>query len=444
MLGSVAWHSLAQPQPSLRRCQASASGRESQENFIIDSRPLHSHPRQSQILVETYIRVKMRASWKKAKRRRKNRRQTHRKASGSAPRASLYEPLPSQSSVRLITLHPGDFKDPIRCTLEVFDFPSAPAYEAISYVWGDPRPRRRIRCNGRRFLVADNLGDAIRNVRRKDEARVIWVDALCVNQLNLGERSHQVLLMREIYTKSKRTLICLDIEPSIDSGNVDWQMAYMAILLVAEWSEMNNWNLNKILDPWYKRSEFPPLKEEDKALLNRLFSCKWFRRVWVIQEVLVSAKAIFIVNGMEWNWHSVGLAACRLSVSMGEIREFSDDSKRGICQASIMWIRTRRRDNIVPNLLDSMKHFSLALATDPRDLIYSLLGISKEQSLLEQKMRTGSGFIPLPNYEDSVRDVFTDWCRYFIESSGSLDLFASTLLVGIGSPDDHSSFIPLT
>ncbi|PMD39548.1 hypothetical protein L207DRAFT_460231 [Hyaloscypha variabilis F] len=387
----------------------------------------------------------MRASWKRAKRRRKNRRQTHRKASGSAPRASLYEPLPSQSSIRLITLHPGDVQDPIRCTLEVFDLPSAPAYEAISYIWGDPRPRRRIRCNGRRFLVADNLGDAIRNVRRKDEDRVIWVDALCVNQSNLGERSHQVLLMRDIYTQSKRTLICLDIKPSTGSGKVYWQMVYKAILLVAEWSVSNNWNLNQMFDPRYKKSEFPPQKKEYKALLNRLFSCKWFQRVWVIQEVVVSAEAVFIVNGMEWDWHSVGLAACRLVPFVAEISEFfSGDSIRGVHQAGQMWMWTRhRRDNIIPDLLDSVKIFSLALATDSRDLIYSLLGISKEQSLLEEQIRTGSsGFIPLPNYEDAVRDVFTDWCRYFIESSGSLDLFASTLLAGIGSPDDHSSFIP--
>jgi hypothetical protein len=375
------WHSLAQPQPSLPCCQVNASGRETAGivSLLIFAH-FHSHPPQSQILVQTYIGVKMRASWKRAKHRRKNHRQTHRNASDSAPRASLYEPLPSESSIRLITLHPGDFKDPIRCTLEVFDLPSAPAYEAISYVWGDPRQRRRIRCNGRRFLVADNLGDAIRNVRRKDEARVVWIDALCINQSSLGERSHQVLLMRDIYTNSKMTLICLDIKSSINSGNVDWQMAYIAILLVAGWCDINDWNLNEVFDPWYKQSEFPPLKKKCKAILNRLFSCKWFQRLWVIQEVVLSAEAVFIVDSMEWDWHWVGVAACRLSASVKEIREFTDDSQRGVYQAGQMWIwtRWRRKDNIIPTLLDSMEIFKLALATDPRDLIYGLLGISKE------------------------------------------------------------------
>ncbi|KAE9380809.1 HET-domain-containing protein, partial [Stipitochalara longipes BDJ] len=151
----------------------------------------------------------MRAKWKKAKRRHHKSRRAHHKALASVPTNSLYEPLPSKSSIRLITLHPGDFNDSIRCTLEVFELASVPSYEAISYVWGDPTPRNRIRCNGRRYLIGDNLNDTIRRVRSKDEPRVIWVDALCIDQVNLGERSHQVLLMRDVYSRTRRTLICL-------------------------------------------------------------------------------------------------------------------------------------------------------------------------------------------------------------------------------------------
>ncbi|PMD31123.1 HET-domain-containing protein, partial [Hyaloscypha variabilis F] len=145
---------------------------------------------------------------KRSKRRRRPTR-SHRPTSVPVIEDSLYESLPSQSSIRLITLHPSDFKDPIRCTLEVFELASVPPYEAISYVWGDATPRNRLRCNGRRYLVSDNLYDAIRNVRFKDEPRIIWVDALCIDQANLGERSHQVLLMRDIYSRAQRTLICL-------------------------------------------------------------------------------------------------------------------------------------------------------------------------------------------------------------------------------------------
>lgn len=385
----------------------------------------------------------MRPRWKRGRHRHRKRRHDHRNASASVPTAALYEPLPSQSSIRLITLHPGDFNDPIRCTLEVFELASIPPYEAISYVWGDPTPRNRIRCNGRPYLIGNNVNDVIRNVRLKDEIRVIWIDALCINQANLGERSHQVLLMRDIYSKAKRTLICLDIKPSVNTRDVCWtNIAYQAILIIAKWSKRNSFP-PELSGSKHGIEKFAPLELKHWVALRRLFSCAWFHRVWVIQEVVLSPDSIFIVDRQEWRWYPLAVACIRIvenSKAMDEIDSIA--AAIGITHVFQLWfLMTRGEKKVVP-LFFLKWIFKYALATDPRDLMYALLGISKELPLVEQQIRNGlSGPVPLPNYEDSFRDVFIDWTRYFIESSRGLEIFSMTLVKGEGSPDSVEFYL---
>jgi hypothetical protein len=87
--------------------------------------------------------------------------------------------------------------------------------------------------------------------------------------------------------------------------------------------------------------------------------------------------------------------------------------------------------------------FYLAQATDPRDLIYGLLGSSQEQSLLEQQGRTGTkSNLPIPNYEHPLREVYTDWSRYLIESSGELELLSRTIVIDNIQEDNSSTSAP--
>jgi hypothetical protein len=87
--------------------------------------------------------------------------------------------------------------------------------------------------------------------------------------------------------------------------------------------------------------------------------------------------------------------------------------------------------------------FYLAQATDHRDLIYGLLGISQEQSLLEQQVKTGiKSNLPIPNYEHSLREVYIDWSRYLIESSGKLELLSRTIVIDNIQEDNSSTSAP--
>lgn len=86
-------------------------------------------------------------------------------------------------------------------------------YEALSYVWGSPSGSEEISCNGQLLLVTPNCESALRHLRLKDRDRMLWIDSISIDQENTVEarleRSAQVALMGEIYSKASRTLCWL-------------------------------------------------------------------------------------------------------------------------------------------------------------------------------------------------------------------------------------------
>jgi hypothetical protein len=131
--------------------------------------------------------------------------------------AAVYQPLQNPRSIRLLILLPGKFGDTIQCCLFPFELSKAIPYEALSYCWGVSEPSVSIVCNGQPFEVRPNLGAALQRLRRSNVgvspmiwlARALWIDAVCINQVDLGERTEQVSFMADIYTQARKTLIWL-------------------------------------------------------------------------------------------------------------------------------------------------------------------------------------------------------------------------------------------
>ena len=82
-------------------------------------------------------------------------------------------------------------------------------YEALSYVWGDPNVTRPISCGSTQLNVTVNLFAALLAVRSCSYPRLLWVDAICIDQKNIKERDQQVRIMGDIYSQAKQVLIWL-------------------------------------------------------------------------------------------------------------------------------------------------------------------------------------------------------------------------------------------
>jgi hypothetical protein len=192
----------------------------------------------------------------------------------------------------------------------------APSYEALSYCWGEPTDIESIYCNGREKSVGRNLETALRHLRRTDETRILWADAICINQENLPEKSYQVSIMSLIYRDAKRVVVWLG--EATDTTE-------QAISLLNKLSDASE-RFSDFLQPstrsrmaWY----WPELKEflgipvdwiehfkpGPIMALNELMKRRWFGRAWIVQEV-TSAKDIDILCGehqIQWRKLYYGL-----------------------------------------------------------------------------------------------------------------------------------------
>lgn len=119
---------------------------------------------------------------------------------------------PTVRSVRLLRIldYDGIDQDSLaRCEMRCFQLDSAPEYAALSYHWGEEYGLwgeqhlggQHVSLNGHRLFVRYNLYQFFQRERkRKSWTRGwIWIDALCIDQENVGERNHQVGIMRDIY-----------------------------------------------------------------------------------------------------------------------------------------------------------------------------------------------------------------------------------------------------
>ncbi|KAK0732246.1 heterokaryon incompatibility protein-domain-containing protein, partial [Lasiosphaeris hirsuta] len=114
--------------------------------------------------------------------------------------------------IRLLKLAPGPASSPIECTVQIHSIDNPPDFEALSYVWGSSADPVIIVCDSKRLTVTQNLHAALLQLRQFDtfrDGRLLWIDAICINQGDETEKTAQVRLMREIYSRAHNTTIWL-------------------------------------------------------------------------------------------------------------------------------------------------------------------------------------------------------------------------------------------
>ena len=123
--------------------------------------------------------------------------------------------LSSPQSFRLLQLLPSpNPSTTLECTLletalEKPLIPGSGDYEAISYVWGSSQDRVDINCDGEMISATRNCDEVLRSLRGARTSRLLWIDAICINQNNMAERNQQVKIMGLIYRCAVRVLVWL-------------------------------------------------------------------------------------------------------------------------------------------------------------------------------------------------------------------------------------------
>ncbi|KAK4204968.1 heterokaryon incompatibility protein-domain-containing protein, partial [Triangularia verruculosa] len=243
------------------------------------------------------------------------------------------------------------------------------SYEAISYVWGSPERQCQVLLNGTSFGVTKSLHEALRCLQLKDEDRVIWVDAICIDQSNEIERGHQVRHMSDVYKEAARVIywlgppslltdICLD---GLELLQEETRQVATRSWTKEQW--MTAWKSLKANDPR------PP--EFERQGLQELLDRSWFRRVWILQEVANSQAAIVSSGKRSVSARVFGLAPFLMDVMpRSHCQGILDMMPSSFRQSS--WFSESR------DLYTLLENFGGSESSEERDLVYALLGVSSD------------------------------------------------------------------
>jgi hypothetical protein len=321
--------------------------------------------------------------------------------------AALYEPLDSKRrEIRIAKLNPGDFSDDIHCTLFKVSLDDNPQYEALSYVWGDPGVTRQISLNGSPYQVTESLEIALRHLRLPSEERILWIDAICINQRDVPERNVQVRHMGSVYETASKVIAWLG-EESEDSN-----LAFDAFEALPKGEELH-WDPEK-----NQHFEDQFLQREYISAMKQILRRPWWHRLWTAQESIlgpileftcghrcISAKPLFALAN-SWFEH-------RRSCCSGYLRKNFDLNGFSNSMLFIDDLRSDRRKKSEHELLYLLRRHRSRECADPRDKIYGLLGLCPDRE---------KSFI-IPDYSAPISQVYEDVTLNIIEKHGSLDIF---------------------
>jgi hypothetical protein len=255
---------------------------------------------------------------------------------------------------------------------------------------GDEKPAR----------ISAGLRDALDRIRDTEKSRILWADALCINQQDDKERASQVRLMGLIYWKAQRVHIWLGpgkYEHGCRALNTASAVDLIKKLDVSHDPKSPSKSISSI-SKWLKcglgnRSE--TLHHQQWNDLSSMFERPWFKRVWVVQELGLSKEAIFYYGKSSFtrdeldcfltHFHTRGHKNIpRYSLNLQSLRVAENYylTTRAGCR-----LEFGSDPNLAESFLDVLERARGLQCTDPRDGIYAFLGhpAALKQSLLDDK-----------------------------------------------------------
>jgi len=302
-------------------------------------------------------------------------------------------------------------------------------YDALSYTWGGQEKTLQIDLEddngdgggdggdddvGYFLPVTPNLFAALSAFRAPREERVIWADSICINQDDTAEKNLQVAMMHDIYSQASSVVVWLGEDTDSDVATV------------------RNLVLPFRRRYWETGYEFEPslvseFSTESLARFCRLLNRPWWRRVWIIQEVVAAREVVFFFpEGITIPWSFVD-HLCR-DLKLKDEKTYENFS-------TLAGFRKQRGSLSLISLLHSTYYFG---ASNPRDRLYALLGIASD--VLAPSSTPGAASLVAPDYFKSPEDVYRDLVRFLASSSSpSLDILA---LGGRPAADGQPTWMP--
>lgn len=370
--------------------------------------------------------------------------------------AALYTPLkPSRQEIRILELKKGYIYEKVICNLIVTRVGDVP-FEALSYVWGTKRePPGTIQVGGHDIAVTNNLEYALQDLRYTDRNRMLWVDAICINQEDIQERNSQVKRMRLIYERARRAVVWLN-----SSSDHITAIEETKLLL----STLKDEKVH-----WFPRHGLQHTMDQAlQSVMIDLTDSTWWERIWTVQEAAVAKELVFMHGRLEipGDWvtkflfnlcrhislgccvipvyDNIGLSLYALELDISSQPEINETiqftsyprppttSRKSITRTveNRGYFRRPARGTFLIDMINlevlrkKRRASFLQLAatcrdrksTDPRDKVYALLGLAKEFD----------DFIV--DYALPISEVYERSTMELIRQNRNLDVFSQVLI----------------
>ena len=351
-----------------------------------------------------------------------------------------YELLATPSTLRLVFL-PSTQGLGVNETLELILVQKeisdvSKRYLALSYVWGSSNKVHTIRINGQDFAITDSLMFFLRRKRKSTPA--FWIDAICINQDDMNEKSEQIGRMREIYQNAIR--VCADLGPASEDEEIVFKkIEHLSNSIVAESKRIDFEGIepNKKAENIRLSSIFmEPYDTQFWEGLGKFLDRPWWTRVWIMQEAtaLQGADTYLLCGGVEV--HAFGCAA---ALHIHEHRRPWGKIPKPVTRENsiirVLRLRTlRQNDGLIP-FLDVLEHLRGLEATDLRDIVNAALNIAND--VKKGEVQT--------SYRASIADAYRAVATYYLKDKiAPLKVFAycGTRFQHLEFEPDWASWVP--
>jgi hypothetical protein len=210
----------------------------------------------------------------------------------------IYKRL-EENEIRILHLQPGERSDSvfIEISHEKLDT-RVGKYHALSWQWGREKANKVIRIKHKHedntnpeiwtMKIMPNLLAALKHLRMKDKILRLWVDAICIEQIEQGdnsrtstnsdeqknlEKSNQISIMTDIYGMAEN--VCVWLGEEREEGA-------KAIELVNRLVELKDFDHIRGLESI----------GNDLGALIKLLKRGWFSRRWVVQVIFTVSPAL--------------------------------------------------------------------------------------------------------------------------------------------------------
>ncbi|KAE9381136.1 hypothetical protein N431DRAFT_551311 [Stipitochalara longipes BDJ] len=155
------------------------------------------------------------------------------------------------------------------------------SYNALSYTWGNAEERGAIRVDGKVLSITRNLWIFLDRHRetfltKRKVQTVLWVDAICIDQGNVKERSKQVAFMADIFGEAKMVLVWLR------EGDSDSRMAFKTI---------QSRNLEKL-----------SIAESKVLASTAVLKGGYWDGLWIVQEIFHARRITVRCSTLKVDW----------------------------------------------------------------------------------------------------------------------------------------------